>query len=100
MKNKIKKLRRWIRRAIKQVAARSLGLAQGLAASWRTHVDRMTGEPGYAQAVGDLVETGVRLLFPGYTARYIADQLMTAYMAVLRLLRPPLWDEEDGLDWT
>jgi hypothetical protein len=97
--HRIKKLRRWIRKATKKMCARSLHLAHEAASSWRVHVDRMTGEPGYAQAFRDLIETGVRLAFSGYTATYIADQLMTAYVAVLRLLRAPMWEDE-GLDWT
>jgi hypothetical protein len=99
MKRKLKKLRRWMRKAMKHIAARSFSIAEELAACWRTHVDRMIGEPGYAQAFRDLIETGVRIVFSGHAARYVADQLLTAYIAVLRLLRPPQW-EEDGLDWS
>jgi hypothetical protein len=97
--HRIKKLRRWIRKAMKKMTARSVDLAQDVASSWRVHVDRMAGEPGYAEAFRDLIETGVRLVFSGYAARYIADQVMTAYIAILRLLRPPMWGDE-GLDWT
>lgn len=78
---------------------------------WNRHVDRMLNEHNYSRAVRDLVAAGIELLAPNKNAaRFVADQLITAYTAVLLLLRSPKWrngygdydggpDELDGFKW-
>lgn len=57
---------------------------------WRSHRKRMAQEPSYADAFLSVVLATVELITESSRSRYIAHELSTAYVAVLRALHPQL----------
>ncbi|MCW2784994.1 MAG: hypothetical protein JWP74_1511 [Marmoricola sp.] len=97
--NRLKKVGRWVKKIRKLTAAWYSATLRELALLWEDHVDRMLGEIAYAQAIRDLLQITVGLFKPNYLARFVADQILTTYMALLRLFRPPVHLDDDGLSW-
>ncbi|MFC5179404.1 hypothetical protein [Nocardioides taihuensis] len=68
-------------------------------ADWGRHIwDRLTSEPGYAEAVAALVVASAELLTRSSRVRRLAHDLARVLLAVIRTLVPQP-DPGDGL-WT
>lgn len=87
--NRLSRINRWLlemAQTINEAVRRGVRAARKVA---RSHVDQMLHDPGYAAAFRDLAIAAVDVFVPTALARYVADQVLTIYLAVLRLLRPP-----------
>lgn len=96
---KLNRIYRSLQEIADQIAERLGRLLRLSGSIWHRHVDRMTTEPGYAQAVRGLLEIATLPFKPAFMARFVADQVVTAYVAILRLLRPPPHPFTNDLDW-
>lgn len=73
-----------LRRAAQRLRTRA-------ARRWQWHWTRVAEEHGYAEALTSVLLEAIALLTPSMRLRYLAHELLAAYVAVLRTLRrPPL----------
>lgn len=96
---KLNEIYRWIMDGWDRLKRRCSEVITKAAASWRGHSDRMRNDPEYADSIRDLIEIVVAAFKPRYLARFIADQILTAYMALLRLFGPPSLNEPGRPVW-
>lgn len=81
-----KKIRSLIDKAMRVIAKGG----KVLKSLWSEHLDRMSTDPAYAQAVRQLFESAGRVFKTRAATGLLAEQFMGAYLMLLGLRRPKI----------